>query len=99
MAEPQHEPISHDSPGAPERPRLRAVGVVCDRCGHEESFEDARSGGWHVSRDGRHVICARCVELDALELDDVILYVPACGHAVEHGAVLQAQFVCAICEG
>ncbi|MEO9176279.1 MAG: hypothetical protein ABI317_12265 [Gaiellales bacterium] len=95
MAEPRHTIAALDAEG--DRPRLRAVGVVCDRCGHEETLDDARAGGWHVSRDGQHVICQSCVEVHALELDDVVLYFPACGHPVEHAAVLYAPYVCASC--
>jgi hypothetical protein len=94
----------HRDPSAPDpatregRPRLRAVGLVCDRCAHEESLDDARLGGWHVTRDGRRVLCATCVEVLALELDDATLYYPACGHPVEHDGVLYALPVCAICD-
>jgi predicted RNA-binding Zn-ribbon protein involved in translation (DUF1610 family) len=97
MAQPHRDPTAHASEHAPDRPRLRAVGVVCDRCGHEESLEHARLGGWHVSRDGQHVVCQSCVEVYALELDDVVLYFPACGHAIEDDAVLYAPHVCRTC--
>jgi hypothetical protein len=97
MAEPRHDPATLGAER--ERPRLRAVGVVCDRCGHEDSLDDARAGGWHVSRDGQHVICQSCVEVYALELDDVVLYFPACGHPIEHDGTLFAPHVCAICAG
>jgi hypothetical protein len=96
MAQPHRDP-AHASEHAPRQPRLRAVGVVCDRCGHEQSLEHARLGGWHVSRDGQHVICQGCVEVYALELDDVVLYFPTCGHALEDGAVLYASAVCSAC--
>jgi hypothetical protein len=92
-----HQPSA--APGDAEpRPRLRAVGVICDRCGHEASPVDARLAGWHVSRDGDQVVCDSCVSADGSELDDLVLAWPTCGH-LEEDAVLYDRPYCAICDG
>jgi hypothetical protein len=94
---PVHQPF--EAPGDREpRPHLRAVGIICDRCGHEASPSEARLAAWHVSRDGDQVVCDSCVVVDADKLDDLLLVWPACGHFQE-GAVLYDRPYCAICDG
>jgi hypothetical protein len=94
----QHERASDRTDDGDGRPRLRAVGLVCDRCGHEQALDDARLAGWHVARDGQRVVCASCIEADALDLDDLVLYFPACGHPVEHDGALYSRPVCLVCD-
>jgi hypothetical protein len=92
-----HQPSATSGDGEP-RPRLRAVGVICDRCGHEASPSEARVAAWHVSRDGDQIVCDACVVVYADELDDLLLVWPACGH-LEEGALLYDRPYCAICDG
>jgi hypothetical protein len=97
MHQAQHH--HHRAADSPERPRLRAIGVICDRCGRESTPESARLEAWHSSRDEQQIVCRGCVELYALETDDEVLFWPVCGHPVEDGALLYSAPVCLICEG
>jgi hypothetical protein len=93
MAQPRARPVE---PAAGKTPHLRVVGVICDRCGHEDSADDARLHGWHLSAGGEQVVCRSCVEVYALDLDDVILTWPACGHLTD-GDVLYVGTGCPTC--
>jgi hypothetical protein len=97
MSEPRRRRVP-DEPAAELKPHLRVVGVICDRCGHEDPADDARLHGWHVSSGGEQVVCRSCVELYALDLDDVVLTWPACGHLTEYD-VLYVGSACPTCEG
>jgi hypothetical protein len=93
-----HDHAAAQTDEARPRPRLRALGVICDRCGHEAPGDEARSAGWHIAASGDRVVCDSCLEIVGGEIDGLILVFPACGH-LEESAVLYDKPFCVICEG
>ena len=79
-------------------PRDLAARLVCFACGRGEPAAEARLAGWQVSRDGRTLQCAACADLHLVELDDQVLYWPACGHGLDDDVVLYDRPVCVRCE-
>jgi hypothetical protein len=82
----------------PQRPRDLAPRVACVACGCADTAAEARLAGWQVSRDGCTLQCAACADLRLVELDDQVLYWPACGHGPGDDVVLYDRPVCVRCD-
>jgi hypothetical protein len=48
--------------------------------------------------DGRSLQCAACADRQLVELDDQVLYWPACGHGLDDDDALYDRPVCVRCE-
>jgi hypothetical protein len=93
-----HDHAATHADDAEPRPRLRVLGVICDRCGHEAPADEAPSAGWHIAPAADQVVCDSCVAVLGAEIDGLILVFPVCGH-LQEDTVLYDTLFCAICEG
>jgi hypothetical protein len=93
-----HDHAAAHTDDAEPRPRLRALGVICDRCGHEVPADEAPTAGWHIAPSGDQVVCDSCIEVLGAEIDGLILVFPVCGHLQEDAVLYDTPF-CVICDG